>query len=210
MNLEIERERVVQELCTHYAQDHLSTGELELRVERVYRSADQAQLLTVLEGLPAIAPMHAPLVPLHAAPVQRIGGRGIPEDEKRYVAVFSEVKKEGAWTPPRRINAKSAFGGIVLDFRGVEVPPDGVDIEIDVIFGEASIILPPGLNADVDCTALLATVEDKTQPGAPGAPTIRVRGGAVFGGISVKTKVPKRERMESWRKQLKSWLGTEE
>jgi len=208
MNLEVERERVVQELCTHYAQDHITTGELELRVERVYRSADQAQLLTVLEGLPAIAPMRASVVPLYAASVPAT--RGIPDDEKRYVAVFSEVRKEGAWIPPRQINAKTVFGGIILDFSGVEVPVDGVDIELDVIFAEATIILPPGLNADVDCTAMLGSVEDKSQPGAPGAPTVRVRGGAVFGGIYVKTKVPKKARMESWRKQLKSWLGTEE
>ena len=210
MNLEVERERVVQELCTHYAQDHLTTGELELRVERVYRSVDQAQLLSVLEGLPAIAPMRAPVVPLYTAHVQKTAGRGLPEDERRYVAVFSEVKKDGAWVPTRRIDAKSVFGGVTLDFRGVEIPAEGVDLEIDVIFGEATIILPPGINADVDCTAMLATVEDNSHSGTPGAPTIRVRGGAVFGGIYVKTKVPKKDGMESWRKQLKGWLGTEE
>lgn len=54
MTLELEREDVVQKLCAAYARDQLTTGELEARLERVYKSADRAQLNTVLDGLPAI------------------------------------------------------------------------------------------------------------------------------------------------------------
>ena len=52
MSLEFEREDVVQKLCAAYARDHITTGELETRLERVHKSADRTQLLTVLEGLP--------------------------------------------------------------------------------------------------------------------------------------------------------------
>ena len=102
MSLEIEREEVVQALCAHYAQDHLSTGELESRFERVYQSADRRQLRTVLEGLPAIGPLVPPPAPFYSVANT---ASGLPADEKRYVAIFSEVKKEGHWVPARRITA---------------------------------------------------------------------------------------------------------
>ncbi len=205
MNLEVEREEVVQQLCSHYAQDHLSTGELEARIEQVYRAADRTQLQTLLDGLPAIRPM-----PMAAAPMYAVAAatpRGIPADERRYAAIFAEVRKEGVWEPPRRIEAKAIFGSALFDFREAQLPPDGIDIEADAVFGDVTILLPPGIGADVDCTAMLASVEDKARAGTPGAPRVRVTGGAVFGSITVKTKLPKKERLESWRAQLKAWLG---
>jgi hypothetical protein len=211
MSLELERERVVQELCSAYAYDHLSTGELESRLERVYKLEERSQLLTLLEGLPA-ARLPVPLAHASPAPLARPAtltpGRALPADERRYVAIFSEVKKEGAWTPTPRITALTVFGSVLLDLREATIPANGIDIEIEVVMGEAKILLPPGVGADVDCTSVLATVEDKSRPAFPGAPVVRVRGGTVMGSISVITKVPKKERVDSWRRQLKEWLGT--
>ena len=82
-------------------------------------------------------------------------------------------------------------------------------IDVDVIFGEATVLLPPGVGADVECSAVMGAVEDKAQRALPGAPVVRVRGGTVFGSITVKTKLPKPARLESWRKQLRGFLGTD-
>ena len=38
MSLELERERAVQALASHFAQDHLTTQELEVRFEQGYGS----------------------------------------------------------------------------------------------------------------------------------------------------------------------------
>ncbi len=208
MTLELERERVVQELCAAYANDQLSTGELEARLEKVYVSVERAQLQTLLQGIPAAA--HSVAAPSTAAPpAPRESGprRGLPDNERRYVAIFAEVKKEGAWTPAPVIRARAVFGSVLLDLREAAIPVTGIDLDIDVMFGDAKILLPPGLGADVDCTSVLGTVEDKSRPPFPGAPTIRVRGGAILGSVSVVTKVPKKERVDSWRRQLKTWLG---
>ncbi|MCL4212465.1 MAG: DUF1707 domain-containing protein [Gemmatimonadales bacterium] len=205
MTLDLEREEVVQALCAHYAQDHLSTGELESRFERVYRSTDRRELRTVLEGLPAMGPLVPPPAPLYALANT---GSGLPADEKRYLSLFSEVKKEGHWVPARRIRLKVIFGSVLLDLREAALPPDGIEIDADVLFGEAKVLLPPGIGAQVDCSAILGTAEDKSRPGVPGAPVIRVTGSALMGGIVVITKLPKPARMESWRKQLKAFFGT--
>jgi len=204
MTLELEREEVVQALCAHYAQDHLSTGELEARFERVYKSADRAQLRTVLEGLPAMGLLVAPPPALYAMAGST---SAFPENEKRFVSIFASVRKEGQWVAARRIAARVVFGSLLLDFREVALPREGLEIEVDVLFGDAKILLPPGVGADVDCTAVLGSVNDKSRAALPGAPVLRVRGGAVFGEITVVTKLPNAARLEGWRAQLRSIIG---
>ena len=133
MSLVLERERIVQAPCSHYAQDHLTTGELERRFEEA--------LVTVLEGLPAM-PRSAMLAPSEPTPMPTYRAptpvSGLRDPENRYAAFFAEVKKEGAWRAP-------SFA--------------------------------------------------------------RVRGGATLGTISVATKLPKKDRLEEWRRQLRGWLG---
>lgn len=226
MTLELEREDVVQKLCAAYARDQLTTGELEARLERVYKSADRAQLNTVLEGLPAIqiarlgeAPVPVPnLAPPPYRPAQtppgtpqprdeRRRGRGLGPGEKRYAAFMSEIKKEGAWTVTPTIVANTVMGGVVLDFRETPIPAEGVDIYADVIMGSLKVILPPGLGADVDCSTFMGSVNDKSKAGIAGAPTIRVTGSTVMGDITVVTKVPRKEGESEFRAQMRKWLG---
>ena len=211
MTLELEREEAVQALCAHYAQDHLSTGELEARFERVYKSSSRSQLQTVFDGLPALkravaapAPMYSVAAQAHPRTAQT---NALPPNQKRYLAVFAEVKKEGAWAPAPLIEARVIFGSAVFDLRDAELPLEGLTIDVDVIFGEARILLPPGVGAEVDCSAMMGSVEDKAHRALPGAPVVRVRGGAVFGSIIVQTKLPKPARLESWRQKVRAFLG---
>jgi hypothetical protein len=218
MTLDLERERVVQELCSAYAHDQLTTGELETRLDQAYKSTDRGELATLLMGIPAVhlpvpapryapPPTYAPAPRSPARPAPDARGRALPPDEARFVSVFSEIKKVGAWVVKPRITARTIFGSIHLDMREAEIPMQGVDIDIDATLAEAIIILPPGVGADVDCSSILGTVEDKTKPALPGAPRVRVRGGAVMASITVVTKMPKKEGAASWRSQLKYWLG---
>jgi len=210
MSLELEREQAVQELCAHYAQDHLTTGELEQRFDGVYKASSRDQLRTVLVGLPAlsrtsVAP--APIYQLAHPPTPTNSWPAV--EERRYVAIFSEVKKEGHWMPAARIRARIVFGAMVLDLREAELPLEGITVDVDVFAGECRILLPPGVGADVDASAFMGSVEDKAQRGLPSAPMIHVRGSAFMGSIIVKTQLPKPARMESWRKQLKAFFGTD-
>lgn len=205
MNLELQKEQAVQALCAHYAQDHLSTGELEARFEQVYRSTSAEHLRTIFEGLPAIGALVPAPAPLYSVGAPR---GGLPANEKRYVAIFSEVRKEGQWVPAARIAARVIFGNVVFDFREAILPPEGVELDVDVMLGEVKVLLPPGVGAEVDCTAVMGSVNDKSHRALPGAPVVRVRGGAVLGSITVVTKIPKADRMESWRRQLRGFFGT--
>lgn len=216
MSLDLEREEVVQTLCAHYAQDHLTTGELEARFERVYRAADRDALRTVLDGLPAIkrptptataataAPAALQGAPLYEPPRHVTGFR---DTEKRYLAIFSTVKKEGVWRAPTVARVRAVMGSVILDLREADIPPEGMEIDAEAIMGEVKILLPLGVGADVDCTAILGEVVDRAQQGSPGLPFIRVHGGTTMGTIRVETKLPKQARLESWRQQVRGWLG---
>ncbi len=214
MSLEVEREQAVQALCAHYAQDHLSTGELESRFDGVYKASSREQLQTVLMGLPALRGTSLAPAPLYqlapTSPPLGTSRGGLPANEKRFLSVFAEVKKEGWWSPTPVIIGRVVFGSMLLDLREAELPPEGITIDLDVIFGDCKVLLPPGVGADVDATAMLGTVTDKSQRGLPDAPLVRVRGSAVFGEITVKTQLPKPARLESWRKQLRAFFGDED
>jgi hypothetical protein len=205
MSLELEKEQVVQQLCALYAQDHLTTGELEKRFERVYKSEDPTALRTVLEGLPAIGPLTVLPQPLYdLAPVNRVLPR---TRQKRMLAIFSGVEKTGHWQPGEKVEGTAVFGSIELDLREAEIPAGGIDMEFNAYLGSVEIMLPPGIGADIDCSAFMGSVVDKTHAGTPGAPRIRITGDVMMGSIEVKTKLPRKARMESWRSQLKAWLG---
>lgn len=226
MSLELEREDAVQRLCAAYARDHITTGELEARLERVYKSADRAQLMTVLEGLPAVkiarlgdaastpaaAPSYTPAARPQPSAVSydTPSSRGLPPGTKRYAAYFAEQRKEGAWNPAPRIEAKTFMGSILLDLREANIPAEGISIDADIFMGDLKVILPPGLGADVECGSFMGGVTDKSKPALPGAPVVRVTGDTIMGSITVVTKVPRKEGESGLRAQMQRWLGSGE
>ena len=206
MSFEVEREQAVQALCAHYAQDHLSTGELEARFERVHAARTQLDLQAAVGGLPALTAMAVAAAPLYqlAGPVP---SGPVPGLRRRFLSLFSSVKKEGAWAPPPFIEARVYLGELVFDLREALLPPEGIDLDVEVFMGEARVLLPPGLRAEVDASAIMGEIVDKSQRGLPGAPMIRVHGTAFMGTIKVQTKLPRPARLEDWRAQLKGFLG---
>jgi hypothetical protein len=204
MSLELEKEHAVQQLCALYAHDHLTTGELESRFERVYKSEDRAALRTVLEGLPVVGPLAVVPQPLYElAPANR----PLSVRPKRMLAVFSGIERIGRWTPGERLEGSAVLGSIELDLREAEIPAGGIDMEMNAYLGSVEIILPPGIGAEIDCSAFMGSVVDKTHAGSPGAPRIRITGDVIMGSVEVRTKLPKKAKMESWRDQLKAWFG---
>jgi len=89
MSLELERERAVQALASHFAQDHLTTQELELRFEQVYRAASSAELQSLLGGLPALVPSTVVYEP---PPTYSVAPPTSVPTEKRYLAFMGEVR----------------------------------------------------------------------------------------------------------------------
>jgi Domain of unknown function (DUF1707)/Cell wall-active antibiotics response 4TMS YvqF len=202
MSLELERERAVQALASHFAQDHLTTQELELRFEKVYRAASTAELQALLGGLPVLVPSP---VALETLPQYSVAPAATVPREKRYLAFMGEVRRKGNWTVPSRLRLLSAMGAIRLDLREALIPAEGVEIDATAMMGEVRIVLPPGLHAEVDGLAVMGEFSDRTAGAAStiDAPVIRVKGVAFMGAVRVETRLPTEGMMEAWKRRLR-------
>lgn len=202
MSLELERERAVQALAAHFAQDHLSTQELELRFERVYRAASTAELHVLLGGLPALVPS---VVVYESPPTYSVAPPASVPTEKRFLAFMGEVRRKGTWIVPARLHLFAAMGAVRIDLRDAQIPAGGVDIDATALMGEVRIILPPGLHADVDGFAVMGEFSDSTAGAAStlDAPSIRVKGSAFMGAVYVETKLPRESELEAWKRRMR-------
>lgn len=85
------------------------------------------------------------------------------------------------------------FGGVNLDLRQATIDPEGAGIETFAAFGGIEITVPPGWRVTVSGMPLFGAFEDKIDRATellPDAPTVRISGVAMFGGVEVKQKAP--------------------
>jgi hypothetical protein len=111
------------------------------------------------------------------------------------VAIFGGVTRKGRWRIRRRTQALAVFGGIDLDLR--EAVFEGQEVEITGVwcFGGLDIKVPAGLEVR-DHTVGIFGGTDVRDLGEhrPGAPTLVIKGLALFGGVAVKGPKPERKQ----------------
>ena len=183
--LESTRERVIDTLSTHFANDDLSMEELERRIERVYAAQTPAAIAEVLAGLPAVAPASAPapaIVPVASASAP-VSLRG-----RTLVAFMSGIVRRGAWIVPERLRAVAFMGGVEIDLRAAQLPPV-TTVYAAAVMGGIVITVPPGVRVEADGFAIMGGFEDQLELAATHDPTarvVRVTGFALMGGVEVK------------------------
>lgn len=178
-----ERERVIEALTEHFARDHLTMDELELRMDRVYSATTPGGLRAVLDGLPQLD-----LVPA-AAPVPDVAR----SETKTLFALMSGVVRRGAWLVPRKIRAIAIMGGVEIDLRDVHLPPGVTEVRAFALMGGIVVRVPPNARVEADGFAIMGGFEDQLhQPASsdPGAPVVRITGVALMGGVEATVKGP--------------------
>ena len=200
--LELDRERVIQALCAHYANDHLSTQELETRFDLAYQAKGANELEALLTNLPALAPVPvAAGVPV-PAPLLNMSPTVEPQQEKRTLALMSEVDKSGEWVPARRNIVKAIMGSVKLDLREALFAHGEVEIEVLAIMSEVKIIVPPLLRVECDGHAVMGEFKEVHSRSGddPSAPLLRIRGMAFMGTVNVQTRLPGESSLVAWRR----------
>jgi hypothetical protein len=185
------RERVVQDLADHFAQDRLSLPEYERRVELAYRASSADALRDLTRDL-------APMPPARVAPaaMSAPGESRLPASftrAKNFVALMSGVVRRGTWTVPARIRAVACMGGIGLDLREATLTAPVTDIYVFALMGGVEIIVPPDVRLETDGFAIMGGFEDQLKEPAsrdPNVPVIRVRGLAIMGGVEARVAAP--------------------
>jgi hypothetical protein len=178
------RERVVEQLSEHFARDHLTLDDLEVRMARVYSATTPAEIDALVEDLPALA-MGAPVTvtPEAYAPT--------PKLKERLIAIMSAISRRGLWKIPRRLRVVAVMGGVDLDLRQAELPPGVTEIYAFVFMGELQVRVPPGVRLETEGFAFMGGFEDRVhEPGVAraDAPVVRVTGVAIMGGVDAQVQ----------------------
>lgn len=206
---DVDRERVIDLLCEHFAEDRLSLEEFERRVDQVNASRTLDDLQAALAGLAgggAVLPGPSPDPGASALqrrrppmPVEGVPGGPVVVDpslvkERNWiVAVWSGPERKGPWTPARTTVVTAIQGGASLDFREARLGPGVTEVNAFAFMGGIEIIVPPGLQVESNGVAIMAGWETSTEITGvtdPGKPILRISGLSVWGGVEVVVRHP--------------------
>lgn len=96
---------------------------------------------------------------------------------------------------PKRLTTFSLFGGGVVDLRYADFTSPDVQINAYSTMGGQTILLPPEVNVDIEGHGVMDGFDHKVEgEGTPGAPTVKVRGFSLWGGVGIKRTNRKAQR----------------
>jgi hypothetical protein len=110
-------------------------------------------------------------------------------DELALVAVFDGIDLKSRSQAFRGGSLLAWYGGIAVDLREAVLAPDA-SLRVHSLFGGIAVRVPPEWRIESSANALVGGVEVKgAGDDDPAAPTLRLEGWALFGGIAVGAKV---------------------
>ena len=173
------------------AEGRLTAEEHSDRLDAIYSAKTQAELVPVLEDLPAAGSTAA------AVPAPPTGDVARPARGGRIVAIFGGASRKGGWHAEPLIEVTAVFGGVDLDFREAVLPGREVVLRATAILGGVDVIVPPEMRVvDGGGVAILGGRDiagTSVESSGPDAPVLRIEGTCVLGGIDVKRKPRKRK-----------------
>jgi hypothetical protein len=190
-----DRDQVATLLSTAYAEGRLTREEHDERVGQLMVAKTFDDLIPITRDLvPAANSRPAPLSPSQSGAFT-IDTAGATEAPDWHVAVFGGVTRTGRWRVRRKINSVALFGGVDLDLR--EAVFEGTTVEMSGFwcFGGLDIKVPEGIEVRDQTVGIFGgtDVRDVGEP-LPGAPTLVIKGAALFGGVSVRGPKPEKRR----------------
>jgi hypothetical protein len=179
------RERTIELLSEHFANDRLTIDELDERLERAYAATSIAQLDALTADLAGEPPAATPLPVESSLAVVR------PEESGRIVAIFSETRRGGLWAVPTRLDVTATMSNLTLDLRSALLSPGVTEVHIGAVMASVQIFLPPGVRVVESIRPFMASVTDDSYgviTADPSVPVIRLSGHAVMAEVRVRTK----------------------
>jgi Cell wall-active antibiotics response 4TMS YvqF len=144
-------------------------------------------------GLPQVPIASQMIVPPEMVPAVR----GV-------TAFLSAQVRAGDWIVPRLFRAVSFWGDVTIDLTSARFGAGTSRIELMVIMGNVTVLVPPDVRVDCDGDAFIGSFDmegQKWSTPSAGAPTVHVTGNAILGSVEVKIVNP---NAPSWIKMLKT------
>jgi len=178
-----EREAVVARLRNAAGEGRLTVDELDERIDAAYAAATRAEL----EPLTADLPDSAMPTATTAAPPEGAPPRTAPS---LVLGILGGGDRRGRWRVPERMTVVNVLGGADLDLRDATLSAPVVEITVWSLMGGSDVIVPEGVQVELEGFALLGGNHLRLEgpPPPAGAPVVRVRAWSLMGGTDVKTK----------------------
>lgn len=187
-----DRERVAEILRQAAGDGRLTLEELDERLDAVYAAKTYAELEPITNDLPDSGASHVP-APAPPADPARFGGQ---PGSATAVAIMGGFERKGDWVVPKEFNCVAFMGGGELDMREARFEEQTVKINIVAIMGGVEITVPDDANVRVQGIGIMGGFDHSSSGGGqPGGPTIVVTGVALMGGVEIKRKRPRRDKL---------------
>jgi hypothetical protein len=182
-----ERHQVAEILREAAGEGRLDMDELEQRLEATYAARTYADLVPITLDLPA-HPHQRPVARPAAASPDVVPG----PDKESHFAILSGLSRKGVWVVPRQMTILALMGGAELDLRRAKFAASEVVITINAFMGGAQVIVGPSTRVQMEGTGIMggysgpsglvdATLDESS-------PVVRIKGVAIWGGVSVERK----------------------
>ncbi|MEU7451699.1 DUF1707 SHOCT-like domain-containing protein [Streptosporangium roseum] len=161
-----DRDRIVQRIQWAFTEGHLTPEELDERLERALTATSDGDLMPAVAGLPD----------------DRM------EDVVQLKSTSGRVRRVGEWSVPRVLRIESKYGGVVLDLSRTVIDYPEIEIELQLRYGSATIVLPSGATANADGAQtewgeVICTVPGRARPGKL---HVRVTGELAYGRLRIR------------------------
>ena len=186
------RQVTIDALCEHFANDVMSVEEFERRVESAHNATTAAELRGLLQDLPGASNLPSapgsPGSPAHTRDYV-ITTRDQVRERSFAVAVMGGTRRAGRWSPARSNHVIAIMGGAEIDFREAVMGPGVTEVQIFTLWGGVEVIVPPGMNVESHGIGIMGGFEHAPdRMPDPNAPTLRVTGLALMGGVEITVR----------------------
>jgi hypothetical protein len=178
-----DRIQVAQLLTDAAAQGQLQMSDYEDRLTRAYAAKTYDELDRLRSDLlgSSVSPRHS--------------GAPQPAPSMLLLAIMSAFERRGRWNVPKKLTTFALWGGGVIDLRYADFTSSEVDIHACSIMGGQTILLPPEVNVEISGHGVMGGFDHHVSgEGTPGAPTVRIHGFSLWGGVGIRRKNRKTQR----------------
>ena len=178
-----DRIQVAQLLTDAAAQGRLQMSDYEDRLTRAYAAKTYDELDRLRSDL------------LGSSVSPQRGGACKPAPSMLLLAIMSAFERRGRWNVPEKLTTFALWGGGVIDLRYADFTSSDVEIHATSIMGGQTILLPPEVNVEITGHGVMGGFDHQVAgAGTPGAPTVKIRGFALWGGVGIKRKSRKTQQ----------------
>ena len=201
------RQVTIDALCEHFANDAIPVEEFERRVDVAHKASSVQELKELLRdlpggNLPALTGTGSGSVPV-PRPRARVTSAAHAKEREIVLAVMGGASRTGRWSPARKNFAFAVMGGTELDFREATLPPGVTEVQVFTVMGGVDILVPPGVNVESHGIGIMGGFDHVggAEGYDPDAPTLRIAGLALMGGVDIQVRYPGETAREARRRR---------